>query len=341
MLYKNEESFSKAFKQAAPQGLYFLFGSENFLIDAWAKKIIAAVCGDASAFNFQRLDGKRLDIQLLFDATEAMPLMASEKCVLLDDLDAKINAEQQKGLEELFADLNPACVLIVTAKSPAFDPKSAGGKKLIKLAEAGGNAVELGARNAAGLQAFVKSLAKKSGCEASPDVCRYILQICENDMNTLSAEVAKICAYAGGGELSRQHVDAVAVPKIEARVFDLSKSILSGNSRRAMEILANLFYLRESPVAILSVLTMSYADMYRARVARSEGRSAAEVAKLFGYKSEYRVQNAFSGKLSADSLRKCLEYLYDCDIKMKSTGLDDKILLEKAVMELLYVVAGN
>lgn len=337
VLYKNEESFSKAFKQSAPNGLYFLFGSENYLIDIWAKKIISAVCGDDSAFNFQKLDGKSFNIDMLFDATEAMPLMAAEKCVLLDDLDAKINTEQQKGLEELFADLNPACILIVTAKSPAFDPRAAGAKKLIKLAETYGSAVELGSRSAQGLQAFVKSLAKRCGCEASPDICRYILQTCENDMNTLSAEVAKICAYAGAGELSRAHVDAVAIPKIEARVFDLSKCILSGNPQRAMEILANLFYLRESPVAILSALTMSYADMYRARAARDEGRTAAEVTKLFAYKSGYRVQTAFSGRLSAAALRKCLDCLYDCDLKMKSTSLDDRILLEKAVVQLIAI----
>lgn len=335
MLYKNEESFSKAFKQSAPNGLYFLYGSENYLIDAWAKKIIAAVCGDASAFNFQKIDGKGLDIDLLFDATEAMPLMASEKCVLVDDLDSKLNAEQQKGLEELFADLNPACVLIITAKSPAFDAKLAGAKKLIKLAETHGAAVELGSRGASGLQAFIKAAAKKSGCEASPDICRYILQICETDMHTLSAEVAKICAYAGGGELTRAHVDAVAIPKIEARVFDLSKCILSNNAQRAMEILANLFYLRESPVAVLSALTMSYADMYRARIARDEGKGADEVTKRFGYKSSYRVQTAFGGRLSAAALRKCLDCLYDCDLRMKSTSIDDRVLLEQTVVRLI------
>ncbi len=335
MLYKNEESFSKAFKASTPKGLYFLFGSENYLIDAWSKQIVTKVCGDASAFNFQKLDGRKLDYDTLYDATEAMPLMAKEKCVLLDDLDAaKTNAEQQKNLEELFSDLNPACVLIVTAKAPAFDSKSANAKKLIKLAEKHGNAVELGSRGVAGLQTFIKSVAKKNGCEANPEICKYILQICENDMNTLTAEVSKICAYAGSGELTREHVDAVATAKIEAKVFDLSKCILSGNMQRAMEILANLFYLREEPIGILSVLTMSYVDFYRARIARDEGKSAHDVMEMFGYKSEYRVQNAFSGRLSAASLRKCLVCLYDADLKMKSTSLDDKILLEKAVTQL-------
>lgn len=336
MLYKNEDSFARDFKTGEPNGLYFLYGSENYLIDAWAARLVKKVCGQPDAFNFQKLDGRRPDLDTLIDATEALPLMAESKCVLLDDIDAsKLNAEQQKTLEELFADLNPACVLIVTAKPPVFDMSAAGAKKLIKLADTHGAAVELGSRGAAGLSAFIKAEAKKHGCEASTNICKYILQICENDMLTLKAEVAKICAYAGDGELVRVHVDAVATPKIEARVFDLSKAILAGNAQRAMEILANLFYLRESPVAVLAALIMSYVDLYRARIARDEGKSMADVMKLFGYKSEYRVKNAFSGRLSAKRLRQCLACLYDCDIKMKSTGIDDRILLEQTVVLLL------
>lgn len=335
MHYKNEDSFSKAYKAQAPSGLYLLYGSEEYLVDVWAKKIKKQVCGDGGAFNFQRFDGRKLDIDALFEATEALPLMAQEKCVLLDDLDTgKLPPNGIEKLTELFSDLNPACVLIVTGRS-AFDAKSAAGKKLVALAAEHGTAAELGTRNAAGLTSFLKSIAKKTGCEISPEICKYILTICENDMNSLSCEMAKICAFAGGGEITRRHVDAVAAPKIEARVFDLSKAIFAGNAQRALELLSNLFYLRESPVAVLAALSMSYADMYRARIARDEGVPAAEAMRMFGYKSEYRVQTAFSGRLSATALRKSLLILADCDSKMKSTGLDDKILLEQTVIQLL------
>jgi DNA polymerase-3 subunit delta len=155
-------------------------------------------------------------------------------------------------------------------------------------------------------------------------------------MQSLDSELAKICAYAGqGATLTRAHVDAVAIPKTEARVFDISKCILSGNTQRAFEILDSLFYLRESPIAILATLTSAYADLYRARLAKDEGKSAAECAELFGYKNlAFRINNAYGARVSANALRKSLASLLDCDLKMKSTGADDKILLEKAVAEL-------
>jgi DNA polymerase-3 subunit delta len=336
MNYKNEDAFAKDFKEKT-EGLYLLYGAESYLIDAWSSRVVKRACGGSNpdAFSFQKLDGRKPDIDALIDATEALPLGATEKCVLLDGLEpAKLNADALKTLEALLSDLNPACVLVITGREPGFDKSSAAGKKLIKLCGEHGAAVELGSRGASGLAAFVKACGKKNGQALSNEICRYILETCDNAMNSLANETAKICAYAGAAEVTRAHVDAVATPRIEARVFDLSRCILSGNTQRAFEILANLFSLREPPVAIIAVLAMSYADLYRARVAKDEGQTPADVISAFGFRSDFRVNSAFSARISAGALRQSLALLLDCDLKMKSTGLDDKILLEKTVAEL-------
>jgi DNA polymerase-3 subunit delta len=232
--------------------------------------------------------------------------------------------------------------LVVTGKA-GFDRKSAFTKKFIKLAGDAGVAAELGTRTPQGMISFLRSAAKRQGCEMSPDVARYILDTCETDMATLHNEVAKICAYAGhdgDGSLERRHVDAVAIPRTEARVFDLAKMIQAGNNQRAMEILRDLFYLREQPVAILAVLAMSYTDLYRARVARDSGKTPGEVIAAFGYKGrEFRVNNAWNSRLSIAALRKGLQVILACDLALKSSPVDSTILLERAVVELFELRA--
>lgn len=334
MQYKNEEEFSKSLKAGPLKGVYLLYGSERFLINSYAKKITKKFGGDFSSFNLQRLDGRRLDCDLLFDTVETLPLMAAEKCVLLDDIDVKgLPPAEMDKLAEILGDIPPSCVLVITAKAPAFDPKSAAGQKLIKLCGESGTAVELGVRSQSGMVSFLRGEAKKQGCELSPDLARYMLQTCETDMGALTGELAKVCAYAGPGELTRGHIDAVINPRTEARVFDLSKAILAGNVQRAMEILADLFYLREQPLAILATLTMSYVDLYRARVAKDNGKTPADVVGLFGYKGrEFRVNNAWNSRVPIESLRRSLEILLDCDRKIKSTSVNDEILLEQTVI---------
>lgn len=337
MIYKNEDEFSRAYKAGETGNLFLLYGAEEYLVDAWKSRIIKPFSG-SGAFNLQRLEGRGLDCDSLYDAVEALPLlsMSDQKCVVVEDLEvSKMPAAQLDKLLDILSDLPPGCVLVITGKS-AFDPKSANGKKVVSQAGKSGSVAELGARGQAGLTAFLRGIAKRNGTELSADLAHRILAACGNDMNTLRCEMEKICAYTGySGAIAREHVEAVTTPHTEARVFDLGKAILAGNAKRAMEILAGLLELREQPIAILSTLILSYVDLYRARVARDSGSSQAEMTERFGYKGrEFRVRSAWGGRLSPAALRSALEALYDCDRKMKSTGIDDKVLLEQTVIRL-------
>lgn len=334
MHYKNEDEFSKSYRTDSASGVYLLYGSEEYLIDVWKNKIAKPFSGEG-AFNLQRLEGRGLSCDNLYDAVEALPLMASRKCVVVEDLDvSKLPASEMAKLEEIVSDIPPDCILILTGKS-AFDPKSANGKKLIKWVGASGSVVELGARGQAGLTAFVKNTAKRQGCELPTHLAQQIVSTCATDMNSLRREVEKVCACAGYGPITREHVESVAVPRTEARVFDLGKSILANQPKRAMNILADLFELREEPIAILSTLILSYVDLYRARIARDSGVSQAQVVERFSYRGrEFRVRNAFGSRLSTAALREALETLYTCDRRMKSSGVDNKVLLEQTVIRL-------
>lgn len=340
MRFTSEDAFRKALGGGGgAYPVYLLYGSENYLIEAYAKKLASPYTGGFSSFNLQRFDGGRLDMEALWEAVTALPLMADKKCVRIDDLDpARLSADELGTLRDILAGLAGDCTVLITARAPGFDARSSAGKKLVQLADEFGCAVELGARNQGGLVRFLQSAAKKNGCEIAPGECRYLAELCGGEMHTLLQELRKACAYAGGGPVTRAQIDAVAVPKTEARVFDLGRAILAGNPQKAMELVGDLFYLREKAPAILAVLVLLYTDLYRARVARDNGRQQAEVVALFGYKGrEFRVKNAFQScsSLSAGVLRRALDILCDCDRQLKSSAVDDRVLLEQTVIRLL------
>lgn len=340
MLYTEEEAFAKVAKAQKPTGVILLYGEESYLVEVWAKRLTAAF--DQDSFNFQRLDGRKLDGDSLADAVETLPLMASKKCVLVDDLELKgMSAGTWDTLLAVVEDVPPTCTLILTGKPGVFDAGSAQGKKLVKLCADAGTAVQLGIRTPAGMVNFLRGAAKKQGAELSPDLARYLLHIAENDMQSLTREVEKVCAYAGGQTITAAHIDAVVIPHTEARVFDLGKAILADNPQRALEILHDLFYRREQPIAILSALSMTYVDLYRARVAKESGKTPADIVARFGYKGrEFRVNNAWNSRLSMRALRDSLEALAACDMKLKSTAVDGQVLLEQTVIQ-LFAIQGK
>ena len=335
--YKDEQSFGKAVKDGADCRVYLLYGGEAYLIEKWAKTLMGS---DADGpFNSQRLDGNNPDIRDIWDTLEALPLFAQQKRVLLDDLDvAKFSGDDMQAFCELLGDIPPSSTLVITAKSSSF-AESAAGKKLIKLAEQHGAAVGLSVRGQGDLVKFLQAQAKKLGCQLSAQSARHLLGICPPDMLLLENELRKVCAYAGEGEVSTQHIDAMVTPKTEARAFDLQRQILQGNTRGALELLAGLFYLREDPIVILGALSMSFCDLYRARAARDAGQNTAFMLKNYDCKSEFRARKAFenSGRVTTENARRAVGMLCESDSAMKSTGVDNKVYLEQLAVRLIAV----
>ena len=337
MRYTDENSFSKAVRSGISYRVYLLYGSEAYLIEKWAKTLMGKSV--ESAFNSLRLDGQAPDLEAIGDALEALPLFAEEKRVFLDDLDvSKLNERDMEAFSSMLSDIPESSTLIITAKSSSF-AGSAAGKKLIKLTVEYGASVELSIRGQGDLVKFLQSAAKKLDCELSGDVARYMIGICPADMLLLENELKKVSAYAGGGELSRKHIDAVVIPKTEARAFDLQRHILGGNAKGALELLSGLFFFREDPIAILGAISSSFCDLYRARAAREAGQSPVAMTKEYGYKSEYRVKKAFenAGKLNIRAARRAMSLLCDVDQAMKSTSVDNKIYLEQLTIKLIAV----
>lgn len=338
MRINSETEFNKLLKESGRKGFYLLWGSEDFLISSWTKKLVKPF-EEEGGFNYTELDGTTLDLNDLFDATQQLPIFADQKCVVVKDFDVKkLVADDVKSIEEIIENLPPETILVISCRPDSLEARSGNGKKLLTLADKQGVAAEFSARDTAGLTKFLISSAKSKGTELSPENARAMIQLCGNEMLILSSEIDKVSSYVGTGEITMEDIEKVVVAKVEERVFDLSKAILSVNAQRAMEIVSGLIYQRESPIGIISILIMSYADMYRAFVAKKAGKNVNEAAAVFDYKGrEFRLRNAFGIKISRNALEKSLDILYNCEKQMKSTALDQELLLEKAVMELISV----
>lgn len=335
MQIKNEVDFNKHLKDSPLEGLYLLWGEEEYLIRRWTDTLTKEF--DKNGFNYSYFQGDDLDIQQVFDATQQLPLMAATKCVVVNDVNRKgLNASQLESLEDVFANLPPETVLVVTA--PALDGRSATGKKIVSMAGKHGVAFNVTPRDTTGILRYLTSLAKKLGCTLSPSAGKELIKYSGNQLQTLTVQLEKVCGYVGSGEITTQHIQTMITPSIEERVFDLSKAILAGNSQRALEIIHNLTQAQESPVMIVATLIMSYTDLYRAKIAQKQGLPQQEVVSLYGYRGrEFRVRNAYNTRADINTLRRSLDVLYNCDRDLKSLRIKDTLVLEKAVIQLIYL----
>ncbi|WP_312641458.1 DNA polymerase III subunit delta [Hydrogenoanaerobacterium sp.] len=346
MIYKTEADFAAKLKNYNPCNVYFLYGEQNYLKKMYLKKIIDKTVDKAFAdFNLNRFDGTSASLDDISDAVEALPMMAPRKCVVVNDLDVgKLTATDNNKLKELLASPPESTVLVFTTTDVMVDmKKSAKWKAFVKLVDAVGDVIELGARSPSDTNRFLKVIADKNGCTISSDNCYYLIERCGDDMQVLQNEMNKLCAYKSTGEITKADIDLCAVAVLDASVFDLSKLIIKGDYQGAMQNLSELLYLREEPVMILGALSASFIDLYRARVARENSKTAADLSRIFGaYKGkDWRVRNAMRDcdRFGKAQLGSILELLAKADYKLKSSKTDNVIILQETITRIFAV--GN
>ena len=336
-----EADLKKQLKENTLDRFYFLYGDEKFLIAHYTQKLIDKVVPKAEpGFNYQIFEGDTATIDEVAEAVEALPLMAQRKCVLLKDLDVEaLKAQDGDKLKELLSDLPDTTVFIISETTLSFDQKrSAKWRGFLADAAKTGAAVELPKRGEVALSKQLVSWAQKQGCTISQILAGKVIGLCGSELIVLKNEMEKLCAYCAGREITERDIELVVTKNLETTVFYLSKAILNGESDRAFRQLDLLFYQKEEPIAVLSVLTMSYADLYRVSAAAKSGESLSVLQEDFDYKrKEFRIKNAERDvrRYSVEALRESLMVLLETDLRLKGSRMDKRIIMEEMLSKLL------
>lgn len=322
--------------------VYMIYGEETYLKDFYVSKLKKSLVDSAFAdFNFHQYDGKDTTIsEILMDA-EMLPMMSEYSLVLVRDYPLDKSSADVDALKEFFKDVPETTILIFWYDTIQIDTKKAGKWKSIEtMFSKAGSSVNLEKRTDGDLAKLILSSAKKRGCTIDTASARYLISVVGSDIKTIFNELEKICGYVGSGEITRDIIDRLAVKCLQARVYDLSKFIIAGNSDGAYSVLNVLFAQKEEPIAILSVISSCYIDMYRAKCAKSANVNETDLSNYFQYKGrEFLIRNASRDcrNISFDNLRQAIDVLCTTDELLKSTAIDKNLLLEEAVAKLLLL----
>lgn len=343
-----ESELKKQLKEGGLKRVYFLYGEETYLSGHYASQIAAKAVGkdDLAEFNLQKFDGRKCTAEELEDAAEALPLMADAKCVVVRDYDAAAGGmANQERLLRLVSDPPEACVMVFWQDAVEADvKKNAKWKAFAAAVEKCGVCVEFPRKSTADIVKLLCSGASRRNCRLLPENARLLVEQCGDDLNLLLNELDKLCALAGEGEITREMIESAGSKNLEASVFDLSKAILQNHYARAYAILHRLLSQKEEPVNILAVLSTAYADLYRAKVAAAAGKQADTLTADFQYRGrEFRLRNAArdASRLSMDVLRSSLDTLAQADLRLKSSRVDKRVVLEQTAAKLIVLAKGG
>lgn len=340
-----EEKLNADIRGGRIDRVYYLYGKEPFLVKTYTDKIIKKTVGDDPIdFNFIKL-GANPDIGLLNDYIDGLPVFAEVKTIIVNDIDPeKMDKDEIDAYITAIGNVPDTTVLVFTVTGFQPDEKKAKTKKFIAAVEKAGTVCRLDGIPQAKIAGLVVKKAAKQGIVISGEDAVYLTERVLCNMTLVSEETTKLMNYAGtGGVITREIIDKLVGKLLDTSVYELATAINSGNRAEAFRILDDLIAERTEPVVILSAMSGTYLDFYRAKLAKMTGVLPSQAAEQFGYPKnrEWLLNKAMNtvSKLRLGYLRETVSILAQADIDMKSSPVDSRTIIEKAVAELF--VAGE
>ena len=340
----NEKSLKAHIKSKEFYPIYLMCGNEDYLKKFYTDTIVAKNVEPAfESFNMQKFEGKNLDLSDVFEQASIMPMMSDKRCVVVEDYKLEGINERDFGLICDYAEASPETSIVIFLQKNA-DFSLAKAKKAADIITKHGAVCVLDKRTGNDLIKPLISAASKQNCTLSVQLANYLVSLVGDDSNVLKNELNKICGYAASGEITKNHIDAVAVKTDEAKIYDLTKALMGKDFDKAYKVLHTLLKSKVSPEYILGTIVSTYVDMYRGKVSLSCGGRADELANDFDYgKRAFALTNGARDASRTDlpTLRKCLDVLSEADMKLKKSFDDETIVLEQLMVRLFLVTNGE
>lgn len=315
-----------ALKANDPARLYMFYGEESYLRQHYLAELRKQLVPNGlESFNYEFLEGRNLTPDRLQEAVEGLPAFAPRKLVVVRDLDVYKPGEAMKAmLEHLLSDLpESVCLVFVYDTVPCkLDART----KVHALLTAAGELVEFKQQESHDLIPWITRHFRAQGRSIDRGLCEYLIFRCGDLMAGLKTEIDKIAAYTKGDRVTREDIDAVSTPVLDAVVYQMTDALAERKWKKAMEVLLTLQQMREEPVVLLAALGRQLRGLYAARLAHMERKDAREVMKLMGYRSAYPAQKLMASArgLSLTWCRRAVRLCAQVDIELKSGGGRDR-----------------
>ncbi len=342
-----EEKLNAAIRGGRIDRVYYLYGKEPFLVKTYTDKIIKKTVGDDPFdMNFIRLSGNP-PVGDFIDYVEGLPVFAEVKTVVVNDIAPdKMESKELEAYLDVLANIPDTTVVIFNITGFQPEEKKAATKKFIAAVEKYGTVSKLDGIPQSKIAGLVVKKAAKSGVVISGEDAMYLSERVLCNMTLVSEETAKLINYVGnGGTITRDIIDRLVGKLLDTSAYELATAINSGKRAEAFRILDDVIAERVEPTLILSALSSTFLDFYKAKLAKITGVLPSQAVTEMGYAKNRewafnRAMNSVS-KLRIDYLRKTVFILNEADSKMKSLPIDANIILEQTVTSLFEAGEGR
>lgn len=345
MLLEDERKWQGFLKSAQEASAVCFASADEYLLATHAFRLTQYLQEQWEDSEITRIAGEDFTLEEAVLAAGTISFFATKRIIRIDRLQpASLSDKDMAEFCELLHDTENAIFIITLWCKNQKDRKTKKVKKLEEAVKLTGCWQDLSAPGGGDLKAMAKSMAKSLGAVLDDAAAQELTERTGGDLYLLSNEIAKLAAGAGYGTITKDTVAVLAARTVEADVFKMIDAVTAGKPAEAFAILDRLLYLRSEPVVIVGALASSFVDMARVQTGGRHKVGYAGVFKDLQYTgSDYRLKRAAqnASRFSARQLRSALEILVELDTSLKSSPLDNAVLLQTALSELCGIARSG
>lgn len=291
--------------------VYTVYGNDRYLV-THAKKLFTDLA-ELPELNVNAYEAGTPAYEIV-KACTVMPMMSKYRVVLafgIKNVDAALSA--------YFASPSPDSVLVLF---PSVAPSKCGLDKTTEV-------VKCDHLDRPLLAAWIDRAADRRFSREARDL---LIAYTMGDLARIDTEVQKLLAFVGdGANVGTEQVRAMVWQDAEFRIYELTEEIANGSPDRAYEILQTL--LREfDPLVMMKTLNQYFHNLLHVRISRVSEQEIMSALKLKPY--PLKCMRAVAKKFSPVRLKTIVDYLADCDYRIKTGRVTSQTALDNAVLRI-------
>lgn len=332
--------FESEFKNGLNKNCIVFCGQDETLIKDYINEIVEkTVSDDFKQLNYIKIDGTNFEFNNIINACETLPFMSDRKIVVLYRANFLSDNGDSKS-SKLFEDINsyidkisPYTILIMYY---VFDNKrEKPSKKLFKL-DKKSYIVKADKIRGANLEQKVRNLIQRNNKEIGKVELRLFCNKLDNNMGIIENEVEKLCCYTMGREITKQDIEDMFPQKSDEDIFDMVDFLGQKKADKAINIMNELIYKGEKISYILYMVERQFKlllNIILGLEAKKNKDILIKELRLNPYICEKLI--AQSKRFTVKQIENAVDYCLDCEIKLKSSTIDSKILMEMLIINIV------
>lgn len=318
----DEDISLKKFKR-----VYLIIGDENYLINQYENKLKNAVVPEEyKMMNSITFDGIN-DTEDVASAVETLPFFSDYRLVVIKD--SGLLKQGKKDMTDKMVNIvkNIPETAVIIFSDEEVDKRNS----LYKAIKKYGYVCEINKLKDAEL---IRWLGKQSKGKMSSSLAAYFVQTIGDQMDTLNGELDKLLAYCGDNAITKESIDTVCTKSLESNIFDMMDALGYKKADKALDIYNNMLVMKQSPVAVLTMLARQFKLILQCKYLLKKGYSKREIASELSQREFIVDKYIKQGRnFSIQTLMQANADCAELDVRFKQGLITDVLGVEMLILK--------